>query len=259
MKQPVSIKTINALTLVEILFSAVIIAVLIIVLLKPLMPHHDNGIIFDTNSLAMTPITNAEEPSILTYTIPFDIDIETHREWALKLMDNGKGAEGYDFIRQTNGTCLVEWNTTFASPGLHVLQVELYMRFQKAVFGPKRIEIVTNLVQFDGGDTSFGGQACIRGTLRIPSADYKIEIYDETNNLLRTIVGHTDEGSFKEIWDLKTASGQVRDDSQFEAKVYITPTLGGTNSLATSNTVSATISYPFHLCRTGKNGIGAYQ
>jgi hypothetical protein len=246
-------------TLKGVLFAVVVITVFIVMLLNSFPARRNKGNIFDTNSLALTPITNTKEPFVLTYTIPLNIDLKSNKWAALKLMDNGKGAKGYDFIRQTNGTYLVEWNTTFESPGSNVLQVELYMGFRKAFLGPKRTENVTNLAQFDPADTSFGGQACIRGILHVSLADYKIEIYDETNNLIKTITGHTDEGMIYKVWDLKSADGRIRDDPQFEAKIYITPTPGATSRLDTSNTASVSIPYPYHLCRTGKAGVGFRQ
>ena len=246
-------------TLAAVLLTVFVVTILIIVLLTLFMARREKGRVFDANLLTLTPVPNTNEPSILTYTIPFNIDVESKpNRWFFSLRDNGELAKGYDFIRQTNGTYLVEWNTMFASPGIHVLQVKLE-RFQIFLVGPKRTENVTNWVQFDRGDTSFGGQACITGKLRVSSADYRIEIYDETNNLLRTIVGHTDKGTFEEIWDLKTAGGQVRADPEFEAKIYITPTPNGANNLATSNATWTSIAYPFHLCRTGNLGIGAYR
>jgi hypothetical protein len=257
-KKLVSNKIIGVPPSIKVLIAITGIVILASLWLRLVPAHHDNKHSFDTNSLALTSITRAEEPSILTYSIPLSIDVSSNR-WFLKLMDNGKLAKGYDFIRQTNSTYLVEWNTTFASPGIHVLRVGLERRFQEAVFGPQRIENVTNLVQFDPGGTSFGGRACFSGILRVSSANYKIDIYDTNNILLKTITNHTDKGAFDEIWDLKTEDGQVREDASFDAKIYIWPTSANTNNPMTSNAISSSVPYPYHLCRTGKAGVGASQ
>ncbi len=258
MKKFISNKIIGVPPSVKVLIAITGIVILASLWLRLILARHDSKPSFATNSLVLTSITNAEEPSILTYLMPLNIDVASNR-WFFKLVDNGKGAKGYDFIRQTNGTYLVEWNTTFASPGIHVLQVELDRRFQKAVFGPQRIENVTNLVRFDPAGTSFGGQACFSGILRVSSADYKIDIYDTNNNLLKTITNHTDTGAFDEIWDLKTERGQVREDASFDAKVYIWPTSASTNNPMSPDAISNSVPYPYHLCRTGKAGVGASQ
>jgi hypothetical protein len=123
------------------------------------------------------------------------------------------------------------------------------------VFGQSRFENVNNLVQFDPGSTLFGSQANIYGTLQVQSANYEIDIYDTTNNLLRTITGHTTNGIIDEVWDLTTTNGQFREDDEFDAQIYITP---GT-AVAASGSVhpqagSASSPYPLSFSRLGSCG-----
>ncbi len=200
------------------------------------------------NPLKLTPVITGQEPCILTYSMPLSIDVDSN-QCVLTLIDNGYPAGGYDFVQQTNGTNLVEWNTTFANNGSHILQVELSMPGANVapedeyngipavntVFGPMRSEINNNLVQFDRASTSFGGQAWIYGTLTVQSADYKIDIYDTNSILLKTITNHTDSGVLDEVWDLTTDGGEPRSDQEFNAKVYITPT--GVNEYAMSSKI----------------------
>jgi hypothetical protein len=220
------------------------------------MSRHDYYRSFDTNalalasSLALTSISNSKNPSIRTYSIPLNIDVNSNH-WDLMLRDNGRRAKGYDFTRQTNGTYLVEWNTLFTIPGIHVLQVELDRPIRNTVLGSAITENVTNLVTFDTADTSFVSLAFISGTLHVSSADYKIDIYDTTNNLLKTITNHTDKGAIDEIWDLKAVDGQVREDTEFDAKVYIWPTSANTNKPMTPKAVSNPGPYPYYLFRYG--------
>lgn len=210
------------------------------------------------NSLALNPVTTGEEPFILTYSIPLNVEVSTWthipkdytaHQRILMLLDNGKHAQYYEFIRQSNNTYLVKWNTTPACYGKHTLQLLLAFgalgRYQ--VYGPKRTETVTNLVQWDGDSTGFGGRTWFHGFLHVPSADYKIDIYDTNKNLLNTITGHTDKGVIDEIWDLKTADGKRRNkrkDEEFEAQVYVTPTVTGTNGVVRSNAPTVRIPYP---------------
>jgi hypothetical protein len=88
-----------------------------------------------------------------------------------------------------------------------------------------RTEAVTNLVCFDPESTSFGTKIWIHGTLAVRSADYRIELYDVTNTLLKTVTGHTDEGVIDATWPCTMADGQVRNDREFKADVFIAPTM----------------------------------
>ena len=207
------------------------------------------------NSMVLVPVITGEEPFLLSYSVPVHTDLSTNR-CVLELIDNGIPVN-HEFIRQTNGTYLVFWNTIFASYGSHILQVCLEKPTNRSkVYGPKRTEIVTNLIRFDPAATSFGSRACIDGTLHVPSADYRIDIYDTTNNFLRTIAGHTDEGIIHEIWNLTTTNGQVRNDQEFMAKVYIRPSVASNSNLVGSNAASFSVPYPLSLFREGRAETG---
>jgi hypothetical protein len=169
-------------------------------------------------------------------------------------VDNGV-LYSHEFIRQTNGTYLVYWNTTFVTYGSHALQVALLMPPRSEVYGVKRIEIVTNLIRFDPGSTSFGTRVSIDGILHVDAADYRIEIYDTTNNLLKTITGHTDKRAIGEVWNLTTTNGQIRTDQEFTAKVYIRPTATNGFSAEGSNATPFCGPYPLSLLRQGAGGL----
>jgi hypothetical protein len=196
------------------------------------------------NPLKLTPVITGQEPYILTYSMPLSIDVDSN-QCVLTLLDNGYPAGGYDFIQQTNGAYLVEWNTTFANNGLHILQVELGMPGSRlplndngtepvqpvlSVAGTIWIEDVNNLIQIDPDDTTFGSHVLYSGNLAVQSADYEIDIYDTNNVLLTTITNHTDSGLIDEVWDLKVNS-KVRNDNEFDAQFYITPTSTFTNNV----------------------------
>lgn len=142
------------------------------------------------NSLVLTPVVTGEEPFMLTYSMPLKMDAGTmtgyypddeSAQWRmLVLLDNGKDAHGYKINRQTNGIYLVKWNTTFATNGAHALQIRLYFPAAGAhsVDGPRRIETVTNILQWEYDGSGFGRRTNFRGFLHVPSADYSIQIYD---------------------------------------------------------------------------------
>ena len=225
------------------------------------------------NPLKLTPVITGDEPFILTYSVSLATDVISSN-CVLTLLDNGTPA-GHEFYQVSNNIYQVAWNTTFASYGFHMLQVELGMPGSclplndngmepvqpvLSVAGPTRIENVNNLIQFDPTSTSFGSQAWIYGVLQVASADYQINIYDATNNLVKTITGHTDSGTLDKVWDLTDTNNQVRADQEFHAQVYVTPTgidsgaLIGSGALIRPLDTSPLFPYPIDLFRSGESG-----
>ena len=206
-----------------------------------------------TNPLVLIPVLTGEEPFVLTYEVPVRTDVLSNR-CELFLWDNGEpAAGGSELERRTNGTYLASWRTTFAAFGQHTLQVRLAAPYQTptAVFGPKRMENVTNLVRFDPGSTSFGSRISIEGKLQCRSADYKIEFFDINARLVKTLFGHTDKGAIKQGWDLRDDAGQVRGDQEFRANVYIRPTPARASNGVPPDVVFPLPPYPLNFCRSG--------
>jgi hypothetical protein len=205
-----------------------------------------------TNPLVLIPVLTGEEPFVFTYEVLVRTDVLSNR-CELFLWDNGEpAAGGSELERRTNGTYLASWCTTFTAFGQHNLQVVLAPPpYHPKVFGPKRMETVTNLAQFDPGSTSFGSRVFVEGRLQCRSADYKIELFDINAQLLRTIFGHTDKGAVKQGWDLRDDAGQVRGDQEFRAKVYIRPTLAGATNGALPDVVFPLPPYSLSFYRSG--------
>ena len=215
------------------------------------------------NPLTLVPVITGQEPYILTYSMPLSVDVSSN-DCALRLTDNGSDAGAYDFIQQTNGTYMVEWNTTFASNGPHFLQVGLDMpgfvlakdasgaQPVLSVAGQTRIENINNPILLDLDDTSFGSQAVFTGTLTVQSADYEIDIYDTNNTLLNIITNHTDNGVINEVWNLTITNGETRDDEEFDAQLYITPSDTSNNSQAGVHANGLTRSSPIPIWRFRK-------
>ncbi len=217
------------------------------------------------NPLKLAPVITGQEPYILTYSIPLSVDVSSN-QCELTLLDNGQPASGYDFI-QSNGTCLVEWNTTFAANGSHILQVELYMpgfalpkdtvgvQPVLSVNGAARLESVSNPIQLDPDDVPFGSQTVFSGTLAVQAADYEIDIYNTNGVLLKAITGHTDYGTINEVWDL-ISDGVTCNDDEFDAEIYITPSDTSNNAqehVRSNSANNSTSSRPIPVWRF-KNG-----
>ncbi len=201
------------------------------------------------NSLNLVPIITCNEPFTLSYSIAFTAPVPSLRFGVLKLEDNGKEAYAYAFKAQPAGGYRVEWNTTFCTNGQHTIQAvlllpgSLHSRIGN-ICGPTRMEKVTNIIQIDPGSTEFGTQMWFHGFLQVQTADYRIEIFDSQTNLLKTITGHTDKGVIDEIWDLKTANGQIRKDEEFASKIFIRPICPATHCSIHSNSQWIVVPYP---------------
>jgi len=220
------------------------------------------------SGLTLSPVTTGEEPFILSYLMPLQLDAISYwsyipvepvaRHRVLQLFENGNEVDNPKVDRQTNGTYLVQWNTAY---GLHTLQMRLSFDVHNPygsahISGPERTENITwriedstNFFQW-GKSTGLGlEQARLHGALQVPQADYKILFYDTNSVFLKTIGGHTDKGVIDEVWDLKTSSGELENDSELKAKVYIWPRIGGTNDLAGTNATLVFGPYFYHLAR----------
>jgi hypothetical protein len=205
----------------------------------------------------LEPIVTGEEPFMLTYRMPLTIDAstmsgyfptnESARRLLLTLEDNGKSADAYGIDPQTNGAYLVKWNTTFAANGMHTLQVRLHFvgaLSRDAVYGPKQIETVTNILQWEYAGHGFGRWTTFYGWLQVTSASYSILIYNTNKSLMQRIDGHTDKGLIDEVWKVHPTNKYAWSDDDLEAKVYITPTITDANGQAKSNAPTVCVPYP---------------
>lgn len=206
-------------------------------------------------SLKLTPVVTGEEPFMLTFSVPLQIDMAGYgyypddanaRNRVLHLFDNGNDADGYDISRETNGAYIIRWNTTFASYGTHILQVRLDFpwRGSHSVEGPERVETITNILQWDYGESGFGRWTAFRGALQVTSANYSIIIYDTNKYLMARIDGHTDKGLIDEVWNVHPTNKYAWSDDDLRAEVYVTPTIIDTNGHIRSNAPTVYFPYP---------------
>ncbi len=215
------------------------------------------------DSLALTPITTGEEPFALTFSMPLKVDaaclvyppslsyIPSDYKASfrtLHLFDNGNEVDNFEIDRQTNNTYLVRWRTIYAPYGTNTLQMRLsfdYVPYHNAsVLGPKRTEIVTNILQWDYTASGFERWAEFHGFLQVTSADYSIYIFNTNNSLMQRIDGHTDKGVIDKVWNIHPTNKYAWSDDDLEAKVYITPTITDTNGQAKSNAPTVCVPYP---------------
>ena len=86
---------------------------------------------------------------------------------------------------------------------------------------------VTNVIYYPDWDDEIGelGFAYYAFKTTCTNADWQIDIYDVSNNLARTLMGHTDDGMVETNWDLVDLHGVARatndDDGEFVATITV--------------------------------------
>jgi hypothetical protein len=184
------------------------------------------------SSLALTPARTRKQ-FVPAYSVPLKMEAATMGGYlpndpmaqlrVLTLRDGDVNAHA-DISRQANGSYSVEWNTLFASYGKHTIRAQLRFPWtgSNQVCGPERIEIVTNILQWEDDDYGFGRQRTgFHGWLHTPS-DYRIEIYDTKNVLVKSISA-TNKEVISEVWDYNPQNGQPNSAVNFTAKIFLKP------------------------------------
>jgi hypothetical protein len=170
---------------------------------------------FDTsNPLAPTQVITGQEPDIATFRVPVSYGTLTNIG-QLQLYADGIAIPFQESTPDTNGNCLLLWNTTFNWPGQHFLQAQLTLNGQVqqgatpdptvlSGFGPVAPFYSQNIAKFDpfysGYDTNNG--AILYAQLPQSGADYSIELRSPSGQHIKTITGSTFSGVIKEPWDL---------------------------------------------------------
>jgi hypothetical protein len=178
-----------------------------------------------SNPLSFTQITTGEEPEVATFEVPISYNALTNMG-GLKLLVDGNVAPYQECDPATDGNCLLEWNTTFNSPGQHYLQVQLTVNGQihqgdspdptiLAGVGKIGSFYSTNICQFDPFYSRFNNSgATLYAALPEPDANYTIELQTTNGVHIKTIANSTSSGIIMENWDLTDDNGNpVTDDT----------------------------------------------
>jgi hypothetical protein len=204
---------------------------------------------FDTgNPLVPTRIFTGAEPDLATFNVPVGYDVLTNGG-QLKLVLDGTVASFQDFYRATNGNCLLVWNTTYALPGAHNLQVQVALngQFQQGASpdtrvltgnGPMAPFYSANVCQFDAFYSQYDSNgAILYAQLPCPEANYTIELRTPAGAHIRTITNSTSTGIIKETWDLTDDNSNVYSGDTADAVFHVTllDPADGTNVLRIHN------------------------
>jgi hypothetical protein len=171
-----------------------------------------------SNPLAIRRVITGQEPDIATFQVPVSYDTLTNIG-QLQLYADSAAVPFQECTPDTNGNCLLLWNTTFKWPGRHFLAAQLTLNGQLqqgttpdstvlSGFGQMASFYSYNIAQFDpfysGYDTTNG--AILYAELPEPDADYSIELRTPSGEHIKTISGSTSSGIIKEHWDVTDES-----------------------------------------------------
>ena len=168
------------------------------------------------NPLTLTQIVTGDEPDIVTYKVPINYTTLTN-VGELNLNIDGTDVTLSDIAPASDGSSLIEWNTTYNSPGQHYLQPQLTLFSSDGDFGVflgmgKLVPFTsTNVLQFFESDSMFDDTgAYLDAQLPEQDANYTIQLYDPSTTpptLINTITGSTSDGMIQEDWDLTYSDG----------------------------------------------------
>jgi hypothetical protein len=183
------------------------------------------------NPLTLRQITTSMETNVATFEVPVSYTTLTNTG-SIELWAEGRAVPFQEVDQNTNGDCLVTWETLYDSPGQHVLQLNLNLNgvIRKGSTPDSTVLIAqgaatpflsTNVLEFDPFYTEYDATdgATLYAKLAEPNADYTIELTDPSGNTITNISGSTSTGEITENWDLN--GGAYTNDS-FDAAFNFT-------------------------------------
>ena len=167
--------------------------------------------------LTLKEVQTRERAEIVTFQLPINYDVVTNIGKLELSIDDPEGLSMdvplQSLARQTNGDCLLTWNTAYESRGLHAIQPVLWAA--RAIYdtveirGPVEPYLCTNLCRLFPFGSMFddrGAQldAYIYGT----NAEFKVEILTTNRVHVKTIAGTNYTDRLQLDWDLLDDSGR---------------------------------------------------
>ena len=202
-----------------------------------------------SNPLMATQVITGEEPEIATFEVPISYNALTNIGTLRLLVDGGLSASYQECDRAADGNCLLEWNSSFDSPGQHYLQAQIVLTGNQVGGSAPDPTILkgtgmlglfnsTNICQFDPFYSEFtdSGATLYARTPACPNADYTIELQTTSGAHIKTITGSTSSGEISENWDLTDDNGNTVTNETVNAVFNVTLLDPG----------SGTLTFPIH-------------
>lgn len=215
---------------------------------RPLNELLQNKLVTGTNQLSMAellslkPIVTGTEPETATFELPIAYDVLTNLG-GLQLYidpvvsdDSDAGLAGctaawLECRRATSGSCLLVWDTIYEAPGVHALQVGLWLEEGPAVdiVGPLTRFTSSNLCQFSAESAVFNLEFGATLLARLPEANasFSVDIKSPEGKQLHAISGNTTNGVIKIFWDLMNDRGVRMTNESFGTVFQVTLTASG--------------------------------
>jgi plastocyanin len=169
-----------------------------------------------SNPLQLIQTFTGEEPDIATFDVPTAYALVTNGG-ALHLSLNGVDATADSCIAATNGSCRLQWETTFDKPIQHYAQARIKLSGYGADVtvlsgaGPLVTLYSSNVLQFAEAGSMFDDNgAYLDAQLPCPDSIYTIDLYDPSTTpatLIKSITNSTSTGLIREDWDLTDSTG----------------------------------------------------
>jgi hypothetical protein len=178
--------------------------------------------------LDLTQVITGEEPQIVTFKVPIDYSALT-AIGGLNLNINGVDATLEEINPDSDGKCLIAWNTAFDPPGVHYLQAHITVdgattdlqssasAIDSAMGGLSMFASDNVLQFFEDGSMFDSSGAYLDAQLPENDATFTIQLYDASvtpQTLIRTIGPNT------------TSSGMIREDWNVTCADNVTPFTG---------------------------------
>lgn len=189
---------------------------------------------FDTsNPFTPMQVITGEEPDIATFRVPVSYGTLTNIG-QLQLYADGIAVPFQECTPDTNGNCLLLWNTTYNWPGQHFLQAQISLNGQLVQGATPDPTVLTgfgslapfysyNTAKFDPFYAEYDlAGAILYAELPEPDANYSIELRTPSGQHIKTIAGSTSSGVIKEPWDLTDESTNAYTGDSVDAVFSVT-------------------------------------
>jgi len=189
-----------------------------------------------SDMLTLRQFITGAEPEVVTFELPIDFKAVTNIGELFLLVDPCKDEDSdegcvaalMESKPNTNGNCLLVWNTIYESPGKHAIQPAIFLndarRPDNLIGGPIAPFVITNLCQFSLTSAQFRREYGVTLRAKLPESNglYKFEITSVAGELINTISGSTSNSLVNVHWDLLDEKGQLCTNNEFGTVVHIT-------------------------------------
>lgn len=114
------------------------------------------------------------------------------------------------------GYWMALWNSPFTPNGTWNVSLRASLPFyEPARFSPPQTQIVSNDMMFETFSSKFGDALLVYAILAASNLSYSVDLYGETNNLIRSFSGIATNNYIIHTWNLRDSNNTLRSDQKF--------------------------------------------